>query len=104
MTKTCKTCGNDLPAAGVMICPACAAALADYVDKKTGVKAEIRGKVIEALKMALADLEDWHESATWHSDDGIEFCGPCNEGCSTCHKVIPAVRAALELMGEENNK
>lgn len=32
--KTCRTCGNELPTVGVMICPECAEALKQMVAKK----------------------------------------------------------------------
>lgn len=90
----CKICGDNI-ATGPVICPACAAALTDYVDKKTGAKGEIRGKVVEALKMALDDLREWHDCLVFPEDQDVQ--GKCT-GCHTCQTIIPAVREALELL------
>lgn len=93
----CKFCQTDITT-GPVICPACAAALNDYTAKKTGVKADIRAQVIEALKWALDDLEQWHEAFGWIdiNDDAVA----CDK-CDTCQRVIPAVKAALERLEAE---
>lgn len=96
--KNCRICYDEITGPAHLICPACAAALDDYTAKKTGVQAEIRAQVIEALKIALDDLQEWHKAFTWRSPDGKKsIC----EDCVTCREVIPAVRAALERLEEK---